>query len=195
MLNQGSLCLVERSISFVSVMTRMCGGSPYFPCMMFNGSSLESRRPLTLTVAMRNSSGLICGVWCCLCWELHGIADLLNLLGVELVTVAAGAWVICTRQGGWGCVIRFVLYFFGLWLCPYWEETIYCIRGVPSKWRSAGRLHLPPFFLLANGLLACASALSSVLRALKVGTVRTCRSLFARGGYLFVCAGVAGWCG
>jgi hypothetical protein len=86
------LFLVERLISFVSVITRMCGGSPYFPCMMFSGSSLKSRRPLPLTVAMRSSSGLMSGVWCCLCFELRGIADLFNL-GVELVVVAGGLYV------------------------------------------------------------------------------------------------------
>jgi hypothetical protein len=159
-------------------MTRMCGGSPYFPCMMFSGNSLESRRPLTLTVAMRNSSGLICGVWCCSCWELHGIADLLNL-GVELVTVAGGS---CAPGRAVGVVSSASFFTFLDCGCVLTGKKL-SIRCVLSKWRSAGRLRLPPFFLLANGLLAWASALS-VLRALKVGTVRTCRSFFARGGYV-----------
>jgi hypothetical protein len=131
------LCLVERLISFVSVITRMCGGSPYFPCMMFSGSSLESRRPLTLTEAMRNSSGLICGVWYCSCVELHGIADLLNL-GVGLVAVAGGLFVPGRAVGVVSSASFFTFLDCG---CALTGKKL-SIRGVPSEWRPGGRLRL-----------------------------------------------------
>jgi hypothetical protein len=102
-----------------------------------------------LTVAMRNSSGLICGVWYCSCVEPHGIADLLNL-GVGLVAVAGGLYV-----PGRAVVSSASFFTFLDCGCVLTGKKL-SIRGVPSEWRPGGRLRLPQFVLLVNGLLACA---------------------------------------